>query len=47
MLCVVMVVSGQRQVVARKRLACRDLAAVDAFFAQLGPFRVAVEATAA
>jgi transposase len=46
-LCVVMVVSGKRQVVARKRLVCRDVTAIDEFFAQLGPFQVAVEATAA
>lgn len=46
-LCVVMVVSGKRQVVARKRLACRDVVALDKFFAELGRFQVAVEATAA
>ena len=46
-LCVVAVVGGQRQVVARRRLACRDTAAIRQFFAELGPFRVAVEATAA
>jgi transposase len=45
-LCVVMVVSGQRQVVARKRLACQDVAAIEQFFRELGPFRLAVEATA-
>jgi transposase len=46
-LCVVVVVAGKRQVVARRKLACRDVAGVDEFFGQLGPFQVAVEATAA
>jgi len=46
-LCVVMVVAGKRQVVARRKLACRDVAGVDEFFGRLGPFQVAVEATAA
>jgi len=46
-LCVVQLVAGRRQVVARRRLACRDVASVDEFFAGLGPFQVAVEATAA
>ncbi len=46
-LCVVQLVAGKRQVVARRRLACRDVADVDAFFAGLGTFQVAVEATAA
>jgi transposase len=46
-LCVVMVVGGLRQVVARRRFACRDVAALDQFFESLGPFQVAVEATSA
>ena len=46
-LCVVTVECGLRHVVARRRLACRDEGAVDAFFGELGPFEVAVEATAA
>jgi transposase len=46
-LCVVVVVAGKRQVVARRKLACHDVAGVDEFFAGLGTFQVAVEATAA
>jgi len=46
-LCVIVVVAGKRQVVTRRKLSCRDLAGVDEFFSQLGPFQVAVEATAA
>jgi transposase len=46
-LCVIMVVAGKRQVVARRRLACRDVAAIEEFFRSLGAFQVAVEATAA
>jgi transposase len=46
-LCVVMVVSGQRQVLARRKFACRDVAALDEFFASLGRFQLAVEATSA
>jgi transposase len=46
-LCVVAVVSGKRQVVARKRLACHDTAGLDEFFNVQGPFQIAVEATAA
>lgn len=46
-LCVVVVDDGRRQVKGRRRLACRDTGAVDAFFADLGPFEVAVEATSA
>ena len=45
-LCVVTVVGNQRQIVARKRLNCRDTAALDEFFAGLGEFQLAVEATA-
>jgi len=46
-LCVVRVVEGQRQVVRRARLASQDTAAIEAFFADLSPCQVAVEATAA
>jgi transposase len=46
-LCVVAVVGGQRQVLTRRRLGCHDTAAVAEFFAALGRFQVAVEATAA
>lgn len=46
-LCVVVVVSGQRQVWARRKFACRDTVALQAFFGDLGPFQLAVEATAA
>jgi transposase len=46
-LCVVAVVAGKRRVVARKRLACRDTAGLDAFLASLGAYQLAVEATAA
>jgi transposase len=46
-LCVVMLVDGKRRVVGRSRLACREEEAVEAFFRGLGPFQVAVEATAA
>jgi transposase len=34
-------------VVGRRRFACRDVAALDRFFESVGPFQVAVEATAA
>lgn len=46
-LCVVSIVDRRRQVVLRQRLGCHDLEAIDAFFAQLGAFQMAVEATAA
>ena len=46
-LCVVTVVDGRRQVVRRGRLKCQDEASIEAFFAELGPFEVAVEATSA
>lgn len=46
-LCVVKLVAGKRQVIARRKLACRDEAGLEAFFASLRPFWVAVEATAA
>jgi transposase len=46
-LCVVAKAGDQRKVVARRRLSCRDVAELDRFFGQLGPFQVAVEATAA
>jgi transposase len=46
-LCVVTVECGRRHVILRQRLSCRDTAGIDRFFAELGPFEVAVEATAA
>ena len=46
-LCVVVVVNGHKQVLTRRKLACRDTAALVEFFGSLGSFRVAVEATAA
>ena len=46
-LCVVVVEGGRRRVVTRRKLACRDVAAVDEFFGRLGSFQVAVEATSA
>lgn len=46
-LCVVVVVAGQRQVAARRKFACRDMEALAEFFGNLGPFQLAVEATAA
>jgi transposase len=46
-LCVVVVVGGRRQVLLRRTLACHATAAIREFFASLGPFQVAVEATAA
>jgi transposase len=46
-LCVVVVEAGQRRVQVRGRLACRDTTAIRDYFAALGPFAVAVEATAA
>jgi len=45
-LCVVAVVRGERTVVQRRGLRCEDTAAIRDFFAQLGAFRAAVEATA-
>lgn len=44
--CVVVIENGRRRVVGRSRLACHDVAAIDGFFRGLGPFEVAVEATA-
>ena len=43
--CVVKVVRGTRQVDQRVRLSCADVAAIPKFFAGLGKFEVAVEAT--
>jgi hypothetical protein len=43
---VVVVVNGKRQVVARARFECRDVAGLRKWFEELGPFRLAVEATA-
>lgn len=44
-LCVVMVVDGQRQVVSRRKFACRDVVGLTEFFGHLGRFQLAVEAT--
>jgi transposase len=46
-LCVVTVDLGVRKVVARHKWSCNSVAALDRFFAELGPFQLAVEATAA
>jgi transposase len=46
-LCVVVKVGDQRKVVARRKLSCREVATIEEFFRQLGPFQVAVEATSA
>src|SRR2546430_16095695 len=46
-LCVVKVENGKQRVVRRQTLACRQTEAIRRFFAGLGPFRLAVEATAA
>lgn len=46
-LCVVEVVDRKRRVVCRRSLACRDEGGLEAFFAGLGPFEMAVEATSA
>lgn len=45
-LCVVVVEKGRRRIEARRRLACRDVSGIEQFFGELGPFEVAVEATA-
>jgi transposase len=46
-LCVVVVVAGRRKIDTRRQLSCRRVDEVRQFFAELGPFQVAVEATAA
>jgi transposase len=46
-LCVVLIVEGKRQVLTRAQLKCRDVAGLRKWFEQLGPFQLAVEATAA
>src|SRR5467141_2604348 len=46
-LCVVTVENGKQRVLRRQTLACRQTEAIRRFFAGLGPFRLAVEATAA
>ncbi len=43
--CVVVKECERRQVAARKRLACQDESAIAAWFRELGPFEVVVEAT--
>jgi transposase len=44
-LCVIAVVEGQRQVVARKRFYCKNTTGIRKFFEQQGAFQVVVEAT--
>jgi transposase len=44
-LCVITVVGGQRQVVARKRFCCKNTSEIREFFEQQGAFQVVVEAT--
>ena len=44
-LCVMVQAEAGRQVVHRQRFACSSVKAIREFFEQLGPFRVAVEAT--
>ena len=46
-LCVVVLVAGRPKVVKRARFRCDQSEAVRAFFQELGPFQVVVEATAA
>jgi transposase len=46
-LCVVVLVAGRPKVVQRRRFACSESEAIRAFFQELGPFQVVVEATAA
>jgi len=46
-LCVIRVVRGKREIVARRRFACRETEEIRSFFETLGPFQVVVEATAA
>jgi transposase len=46
-LCVVVLVAGRPKAVKRARLHCNDPEAIVAFFRDLGPFQVVVEATAA
>jgi hypothetical protein len=43
--CVVVKECERRQVTARKRLECKDESAMAAWFRELGPFEVVVEAT--
>lgn len=44
--CVMKVVRGKRKVLQRRRFLCRDPLAIRRFFQDLGPFQLAVEATA-
>jgi transposase len=46
-LCVVVLVAGRPKVVKRARFGCDESEAIIAFFRDLGPFQVVVEATAA
>ena len=44
-LCVMVKAESERKVLCRRRFACRSTRAIREFFEQLGPFRLAVEAT--
>jgi transposase len=46
-LCVVVLEGAHPKVVARRRFGCQETAAIRAWFEELGPFQVVVEATAA
>jgi transposase len=46
-LCIVVLVAGRPKVVRRARFHCDESEAIRAFFQELGPFQVVVEATAA
>jgi transposase len=44
--CVIIQAATTREVTARRRFRCADVEAIHAFFEQLGPFQIVVEATA-
>ena len=44
--CVMIQAGNKRPIVARRRFACADVSAIEAFFKKLGPFQAVVEATA-
>jgi transposase len=46
-LCVIQIVRGKREIVARRKFACRETQGIRAFFEELKCFQVVVEATAA
>ncbi len=45
-ICVIRLEGNARKVVCSRRFSCQDVAVIRAFFEKLGPFQVAVEATA-